>query len=203
MHHINPPNLKQQFGGVVGLDELSALRIPCHILCQISFHAAAMNWRRRCREWSHSEPDLTVLQCEVWCQDVGKWKGWNWKKFQGLVCVIIIAVKLFYKDREAVCACWVCMSDWMTERDGEWEIFSFESEKNNDKREPTKLSFSAGTQLQFHIKSFGCIVLCLPVAGVMWVKGWPTRTQTWWLDAQVVSQAVYTGLDAKLCTGIL
>lgn len=104
--------------------------------------------------FSHSGPDLTVLQCEVWCQDVGKWKGWNWKKFQGLVCVIIIAVKLFYKDREAVCACWVCMCE--SERLNDWagcgvRDLQFRIWRKNDKREPTKLSFSAGTQLQFHI----------------------------------------------------
>jgi len=75
--------------------------------------AGAVNFQSQWTSWTGP-----VLQCEVWCQDVGKGKGWNWKKFQGLVCVIIIAVKLFYKDREAVCACWVCMSE--SERLNDW-----------------------------------------------------------------------------------
>ena len=109
---INPPNLKQQFRGVLAWTSCQRWGSPVIYFAKFRStpqqrieDAGAVNFQSR------RGPDLTVLQCEVWCQDVGIMKRME-------LDVIVIAVKLFYKDREAVCACWVCMCG--SERLNDW-----------------------------------------------------------------------------------
>ena len=107
--------------GGVGLDELSALRIPCHILCQISFHAAATNWRRRCREFSVTSwtgPDsVTVWSLMSRC--------WNNEK-DGIGCDCYRCKVILQRSRGCVCMLGVYVWEWATE----W-LSGMESERSS------------------------------------------------------------------------
>lgn len=160
------------------------MRIPCHILCQISFHAAAMNWKRRCLMKSQWTSCVTVwsLMSRCW-----KMKRMELEEVPGPGLCDYRCKVILQRSRGCVCMLGVYVCEWATE----W-LSGMESERSSvsnlkfwHKREPTKTLFQCR-----YSTPVSHLVCWLHSAMLAWWwdvgKGWPGRTQTWEkLDAQV------------------